>query len=135
MPGVNHFLNLAFHAVSLPEEDGLPNAFLLILPSMMFLITDGDLSLAPANELANAKELQSGMRNEWRASNTNMPEFLSTILNRCVGQSQAHQRNINLWYKISYGIDKLIHPNKLCYKCQELDSNLLRWQRKNCANE
>lgn len=135
IPGINHFLNIAFHAQSLPKEDGLPNAFLLTLPSMLFLITDDDLTLSPGNELINTMDLQVDTEGDWNTFNTNMPEFLYVLLNRYVGQSQADQRNKKLWNKISYGFDKLHNPNKLCYHCQGWDSNLLSWQQKNCVNK
>jgi len=135
IPGVNHFLNLSSHAVSLPAEEGLPNAFLLILPSMLFLQTDGNLKEAPANELINLEDLRPLVPLNLSLVNTNMPLFVAPIINRGIGQTQAHQRNMNLWNKIAYGADKLLHPNKMIYRAQKWDSNLLAWQRKNCANK
>jgi len=118
-------------AVSLPDEEDLPNALLLILPSMLYLLTDADLQKAKANKLFKMKDLRPGISNDWAASNPNMPEWVAPILNRCIADTQAHQRNMNLWQNISYGIDKKLFPNKICYRCQSLDSQLMTWQQEN----
>lgn len=134
-PGINHFLNLAFHAISLPKEEDLPNAFLVILPSILILATDSDLSNVAGNKLVNIKDLRLSPSISVKTSNTNLPEFVAPILNKCIGQTQGHQRTMRLWNRIAYGADKLLYPNKMAYKSQKWDTELLLWQQTNCTNK
>lgn len=135
LPGVNHLLSLAIHGESLPKEGGLPNAFLVIVPKMIFLFCDQDLSAVCDENLKKPVHLVPGMSFDASSSNTDMPIFLSSILNRLINQGQSHQKDIGRWKKMAYGTDKILNPNKICYVAQGQDQSLLNWQRENCANK
>lgn len=134
LPGVNQFLRTGFSAQSLPSEPPLPDGFLLMMPSMIILFTDSALRspdcapllptpLVPSQPLAPT------------SMNTAMPLFLETILNRGVGQTQAHQKDIGFWGRIHYGLDKRLNPNKAVYKAQAADQQLRSWQQINCSKQ
>ena len=130
IPGINHLLNLAFNAQSLPaeaEDEELPNAFFLLLPSMVFLVTDSELCSSSEARLNKCTSIDVGVKYQLHDINTNMVHFLKVIFQRILGQTKTHQKN-TLFKKINYGIDKLKNPNKLCYKCQSWDSKLKKWQ-------
>jgi len=135
IPGVNHLLSLAAHGESLPKEGGLPNAFLVIVPKMIFLFCDRDLSSVSEKSFQSPVQLEPGKSFDASLSNTDMPIFLSSIINRLINHGQSHQKNIGRWKKMAYGADKLINPDKICYVAQKQDQSLLNWQRKNCANK
>jgi hypothetical protein len=134
LPGVNHLLSLAAHGESLPKEGNLPNAFLIIVPKMVFLFCDQDLSTVCEESLTSPVHLVPGKFFDAPSSNTDMPIFLSSIINRLINHGQSHQKNIGSWKKMAYGTDKIMNPGKICYVAQNQDQSLLNWQRRNCAN-
>jgi len=135
LPGVNHLLSLAAHGESLPKEGNLPNAFLVIVPKMIFLFCDQDLSSVGEESLKSPVHLIPGNSFDASSSNTDMPIFLSSIINKLINHGQSHQKNIGRWNKMAYGTDKFINPSKICYVAQSQDQTLLNWQRRNCANK
>lgn len=132
LPGVNHLLSLSAHGESLPKEGSLPNAFLVIVPKIVFLFCDGDLTKAKENTLSNPVYLMPGKDFHASTSNNDMPIFLSSIFNRLVNHGQSHQKQMGRWKKMAYGTDKLLNPNKMCYVAQNEDQLLLDWQRNKC---
>jgi hypothetical protein len=135
LPGVNHLLSLAAHGESLPKEGNLPNAFLVIVPKMIFLFCDQDLAEVSEKSLVHPVHLAPEKDFKASSSNTDMPIFLSSIINRLINYGQSHQKTIGRWKKMAYGADKLINPSKICYVAQSLDQSLLNWQRSHCANK
>jgi len=140
MPGINHLLNLAFHGEILPNENenegDLPNGFLILLPKLLVLFTDCDISKSKDSNLENVNDLRTHGQYDSLNSNTNMPIFLMSILNRKINEGQSNQKQIGKWKKLAYGADKLLNPKKVCYEMQEKDSELQLWQRNNkCANK
>lgn len=135
LPGVNHLLSLAVHGQSLPKEGNLPNAFLVIVPKMVFLFCDQDLSMVNEESLKKPVHLEPGKSFDASSSNTDMPIFLSTIINKLVNHGQSHQKEIGRWKRLAYGADKILHPDKICYVAQNQDQSLLNWQRGNFINK
>ncbi len=133
LPGVNHFLTLAIHGQSLPQEGDLPNSFLIVIPKVLFLICDRDLSACNDNEISYPQQINIGCAFDAQAANLDMPVFLSSVLNRCINNSQSHQKDIGKWKRLAFGADKMMNPTKACYIAQNGDRELLRWQRKNCS--
>lgn len=132
IPGINHFLSLAVHGQSLPKEGDLPNSFLVVVPKVCFLFCDGELSTCKDNTMLNPSGLTVGGKFDPATANTDMPQFLHTVLNRAVGQGQAHQKSLGRWKNMAYGVDKLANPRKACYTAAAQDRELLLWQRANC---
>ena len=132
MAGINHALHLAFHCWSLPAEDKLPNALLMLLPGILVLLTDGDLAALNDADLLNPTSLAVGKADDFGSVNLTMPQFVRPILNGAVGQTSGHQKTMELWGEIDYGADKLANPDKPLYKMQALDSQLQAWQNSNC---
>jgi hypothetical protein len=130
-PGVNHLLSLGVHGEALPREAGLPNAMVVMFPKILLLICDGDLRTFPGNELRSPQALLLGRPFDALHANTDMPLFLKVVLNRWIGQGQAHQKSLGRW-KLTYGVDKLRNPLKAVYIATEQDRDLLMWQRVNC---
>lgn len=132
LPGVNHLLNLAVHAENLPQEGDLPNAFLIVIPKILFLFCDRPLSDSKDNEIASPESL--GINGSFNATvaNVEMPLFISTILNRLIGQGQAHQKALGRWKGMAFQADKLLNPTKACYVAQQRDRSLDKWQLSNC---
>jgi hypothetical protein len=131
LAGVNHLLQLAVYAELLPQENDLPNAMLVLTPKIMYLYCDRDITLSKGNEIKHAKSLKVGQSFDAASSNTDMPIFLKSILNRLIGQSQGHQRSLDLWMRFAYGADKLANPQRLCYLAYDQDKRLSQWQREN----
>ena len=129
--GVNQLLNCSIFGVPLPQEDDLPNAYLLVFPKTMLLICDGNLNSATANEVKPATHLELNKSFD-TSSNRQMPEFLHQILNTQIGQGQAHQKSIGLWDKVKYRLDKLLSSSKATYVAAAQDKKLQDWQRTNC---
>jgi len=132
LPGINHFLNLALHGLSLPPEGDLPNAMLVIIPKISVLFTDRDLGACADNTIRSPTHLSIGATFDPSTQNVGMPLFLSSILNRYVGQGQGHQKQLGLWKRLAYGTDRLLNPNKMCYVANMEDQELLNWQKENC---
>ena len=132
LPGVNHLLSLAVHGESLPQEEDLPNAFLVLAPKMTFLFCDADLVNSLANEISKPVHLLPGKPFDPISSNIDMPNFLSSIFNRLVNHGQTHQKQLGRWKKMAYGADKLLNPDKMCYVAQSQDQTLLNWKRIHC---
>lgn len=132
LPGVNHLFSLAAHAESLPQEGDLPNSMLVIVPKVAFLFCDRDLSTCKNNKMQNPCSLSSGSAFNPATANTDMPAFISSVLNRVIGHGQAHQKQLGRWNRMAYGTDKLLNPGKICYVAQKQDQNLLDWQKANC---
>lgn len=131
IPGINHFLNLAIHGQSLPKENDYPNAFLIVIPRMMFLICDSDLSDSSAvSEIIGLNQLMKNGEFFPLQSNTNLPEFIYPVLNGYIGGSQGHQKDIRRWDETKYKSDEELHPDKVCYQVRKLDSQLFNWKRK-----
>lgn len=135
IPGVNHLLSLAAHGQSLPKEGNLPNAFLVIVPKMIFLFCDTDLSTVSEESLKSPIHLMPNKIFDALSSNADMPVFLSSLLNKLIDHGLSHQKNIGRWERMAYGTDKLLNPGKICYVAQGQDQSLLNWQRENCANK
>lgn len=135
IPGINHLLSLAAHGQSLPKEGALPNAFLVIVPKMIFLFCDQNLATVNEESLADPVHLEPGRNFDPLTSNTDMPIFMSSILNGLINAGVSHQKNIGRFKKMAYGTDKILNPNKICYEAQSQDQLLSNWQRKNCANK
>lgn len=133
-PGVNHFLQLSFHCVTLPTEDNLPRAVALFLPEIIVLMTDKSLAGLPDCDLVNPESLIFGSTSDFASANLAMPKFLRVLINRGVGQTMANQKAAGLWGEIDYGGDKLAHPDRQLYIAQARDSELQAWQRANCRN-
>jgi hypothetical protein len=115
LPGVNHLLSLAVHAQSLPQEGDLPNSFLVIVPKVIFLFCDRALSACTDNKMKNPCSLSTVSGFNPSTANTDMPAFISSVLNRVIGHGQAHQKQLGRWKRMAYGTDKLLNPNKICY--------------------
>jgi len=132
LPGVNHYLSLGIHGIGLPNEPGLPNAMLVVIPKVMFLFCDGDLATARSNTMKAAETLTSGGRFDPLAANADMPAFIAPVLNRAVGGSQGHQKALNRWRTLATNIDRQLNPRKVCYLAREHDRQLAEWQSSNC---
>ena len=132
IPGVNHFLRLGFHCVSLAAEDSLPRALTLFLPGLIVLITDKSLLGLPGCDLVSPESLTAGSTIDFGNANLAMPVLLRVLINRGVGQTIANQKAARLWGEIDYGGDKLAHPDRQLYLAQARDSELQAWQRENC---
>lgn len=133
LPGVNHLLSLAVHGQSLPQEGDLPNSFLVVVPKVAFLFCDRDLATCRDNEIANPVSLAVGRFFDAATANADMPDFIASVLNRIIGEGQAHQKQLGRWKGLAYGADKLLNPEKICYIAQEQDKALDAWQRVNCC--
>lgn len=132
IPGVNHYLNLAIHAIALPDEAGLPDAMLVIVPKVVFLVCDGDLSLATGNTMADPVELCGARPFDPVACNQDLLDFVAPVVNGAVGRSRAHQQSMGLWDKLACKADKRLHPAKVCYQASEYDRQLADWRRSHC---
>jgi hypothetical protein len=123
MVGINHLLRLSTQFVSLPAEPGLPNAFLIWIPSLILLFTDGDLTKFPENELENTKHVDAATA-DFINANKNMVDFLYVIFNRAVNETKSHQKSLGMWGNFLFKLDKFKSPNKLIYKAREWDRML-----------
>jgi hypothetical protein len=132
LAGINHLLNLAVHGESLPREGDLPNAMLVITPKVLVLFCDGDLGDAVDCTMKMPRHLSVGLPFDPSIENTDMPAFLSSKLNSYIGEGQGHQKQLGRWKRLAYGTDKLLNPNKMCYRAQALDQALWDWQKANC---
>lgn len=132
LPGINHFLQLAFQCQSLAAEGNLPQALLLYLPGMLVLLADGDLSLVGDSDLMNPSSLTPGTNGDFSEVNLTMPQFLRPLLNQAVGQTTGHQKSMGMWETIEWKQDKSANPSKRVYIAQALDMELLNWQKQNC---
>jgi hypothetical protein len=94
LPGVNHLLELAVHAEHLPAEGNLPNAILILTPKVLTLICDGDLCASTDCTIKKPSSLSVGAWFDTSTQNTDMPWFLSAILNRYIGHGQGHQKGL-----------------------------------------
>lgn len=133
LPGVNLLLSLGVHGRSLPAEGLLPDAMLVMIPSLLVLFCVSDLAAcgAPSN-MKSPKSLCIGGVFDPRAENVDMPVFLYHLLNEYIGNSQAHQKHLGLWRKFAHHADQWVHPTKICYVANRLDKVLLDWQKINC---
>lgn len=131
--GVNHLLSLAVHAENLPQEGDLPNSMLVVVPKVIFLFCDRNLSACSDNKITNPSSLSVGAAFNATTANANMPVFISSVLNRIIGQGQAQQKQLGRWKRMAYGTDKLLNPKKICYVAQKQDQDLLDWQKSNCG--
>jgi hypothetical protein len=132
--GVNHLLNLAVHGESLPKEGNLPNAMIVMVPRLLLLFCDGDLSDSSDCGLRNPVTLAVGKPFDSMTGNADMPQFLVTPLNRWIGQGQAHQKSLGRWKRLAYGVDRNVNPHKMCYVAQGYDRALARWQQEHCEH-
>jgi hypothetical protein len=132
LPGVNHLLSLTIHGQSLPQEGDLPNAILVIVPKVIFLFSDRDLSGCNDNKVKNPCSLTLGGSFNATTANTDLPSFLYSVLNKIIGKSTAHQKQLGRWKRMAYGTDKLLNPSKVCYVAQKQDQDLLNWQKEKC---
>lgn len=133
VPGINHLLSLSVCGRILRREGDLPNAFLVIVPKMVFLFCESDLSSVASNPLHNPVHLTPGTRFSASSSNLDMPIFLKTLLNRLVNEGQSHQKNIGRWKsKLLWG-DEYLAPRRVCYEAALQDKRLSEWRRKNCS--
>ena len=130
--GINHLLNLGVHGLSLPREGNLPNAMLLVTPKVLVLFCDGGLATSADCTMENPMHLSIGVSFDPLAGNVDMPVFLSTVLNRYIGEGQGHQKQLGRWKRFAYGTDKLLNPSKMCYQAQAQDQALWDWQKMNC---
>jgi hypothetical protein len=129
--GVNHLLTLGVNAQNLLHEDGLPNAIVVMIPNVLLLFCDGDLATFKGNEMRSPEALVPGRRFDAKRANTDMPQFMNIVLNRWIGQGQAHQKSLGRW-KLTHGSDELLNPHKICYISTEQDRRLLKWQWTHC---
>lgn len=132
LPGVNHLLSLAVHGQSLPQEEDLPNAFLVIVPKMLFLFCDRDLTGCHTPNMKNPIHLIPNKSFDPSTANIDMPLFIYSVLNKLIGETKIHQKKLGLWKKLAYGTDKILNPQKVCYLAQSQDQVLLSWKNKNC---
>lgn len=102
---------------------------------MIFLFCDQNLATVNEESLADPVHLEPGRNFDPLTSNTDMPIFMSSILNGLINAGVSHQKNIGRFKKMAYGTDKILNPNKICYEAQSQDQLLSNWQRKNCANK
>jgi hypothetical protein len=131
LAGVNHLLNLGVNGQALPGEVGLSDALVIMRPKILLLFCDRDLRRSPGNEMRLPQALIPGRLFDAQHSNTDMPQFMKVVLNRWIGQGQAHQKSVGRW-KIAYGRDRIQNPQKVCYTATDQDRELLLWQRANC---
>ena len=132
LPGVNHLLELAVHAEHLPAEGDLPKGILLLTPKVLTLICDGDLAASMNCTMKAPCALSLGAPFRPATQNTDMPWFLSTILNGYVGHGQGHQKGLGRWKRLAYGTDRMLNPWKMCYRANLQDQALHDWQKRNC---
>jgi hypothetical protein len=132
LPGVNHLLELAVHAEHLPPEGDLPTAILILTPKVLSLICDGDLAASTVCTMKKPTALRLGALLDPSIQNSDMPWFLSSILNRYIGHGQGHQKGLGRWKRLAYSADKMINPWKMCYKSNLQDQALHDWQKANC---
>jgi hypothetical protein len=116
LPRVNHLLELAVHGEHLPIEGNLPKGMLMLNPKVLTLIVDGDLGASTDCTMKAPTSLSIGSPFDASTQNTDMPWFLSTILNCHVGQGQGHQKGLGRWKHFLYRAERRLNPWKMCYQ-------------------
>lgn len=124
--GINHLLRLSTHAQSLPseaEDVELPNGFLIILPDMIVLFTDEELSNFQSCSMTNPTSIDECSQFAFSDINTDLPLFLSSPLNNLVNQTKSYQSTIKT--KIfAEKIKRKLMPNKIIWKTRDSDFKL-----------
>jgi hypothetical protein len=133
LPGVNHLLELAVHGDHLPRGGNLPVGMLILTPKVIVLICDGDLSTSSDCTMKMPSSLAVGATFDPSTQNTDVPWFISTILNQYVGQGQGHQKGLGRWKRLTYAADRAMNSWRMCYQANLQDQALYDWQKSNCA--
>ena len=129
--GVNHFLNFATFSATRLKNNNFPNILLLILPSMIFLLTDNELEERTTRRNTH---LMKGIKYDWGNANTNLPALFNEKINEKIScmEIQMKRKGKSNPEKFQNKIKTEIAKNPLFAKCSKWDEELLDWQKKNC---
>ena len=124
---INHLLNAKTTAASC---NGSLNIFLLILPAMIFLLSDSNLE-------ENYQKIDTHITKDkscnWLKSNTNLPARFCEKINeqtRCHTFQMEKEKTANP--KFQQTLEKAFKDFPLFAQCYEWDKELSDWQKKNC---
>lgn len=132
-PHVNNFLSLGFTDMFIHAKNGLPDAYLVVLPRILLLFSEADLTAIGNPDYANLDGLTRNKILNMMTANCNLPELLHDKINEAVGKTLQDQTNRNDWDAYADSNERNKNPDAVSWAAHDHDQMLKDWQRANCS--
>lgn len=131
-PHINNFLSLAFGDIFLLAANGLPDAYLVILPKMLLLFSEADLTATGNPGYVDLAGLTRNNVLDMKTVNVHLPELFHEKINNAVLTTLHDQTNRNEWEAYADPQERIEHPDAISWVAHDNDQALKDWQTANC---
>ena len=131
LPGVNYFLTTGFHSRVHRAEGPLPNCMMVLLPSILLLYSEADLTQTIDPDFAGYVNLRPGLSSTrlCQTRGCRNPSRLSSI--RGSTRRWPIRRRTGWWRRWVNRADRRLFP-QMVYQAGTWDAQLRDWQHANC---
>ncbi len=113
------------------SSDGLPNRYVIQLPSMTLLYSEADLN-ATGVVGYTLVDLRPGKVFNAKTPNQQLLSLYAGSMNEGVQETQHHQSATNRWTAFVDALDQMLFFMKPIYQVARTDKQLWDWQKANC---
>lgn len=131
-PGINHLLTLSLSDRFRLAADGLPNRYVIQLPSMTFLFSESNLAVPELPGHQDLISLCPGSKFIPKTSNLQILDLYADLMNEGIQETKHHQTATNRWESFANVLDQMLFFTKPIYQAAKADNQLRDWQRRNC---
>jgi hypothetical protein len=114
------------------SADGLPNRYVIQLPSMTFLFSESDLAGSGIVGYAGLVELRPGTVFIPKTSNLQLLELYADLMNEGIDETKHHQTATSRWESFMDALDQKLFFMKPIYQAARADRKMREWQRVHC---